>query len=83
MVDESVFLKNEDYYDSILGRTFYETKIPLSINLILKKGNVWKINKQMKTYHEEDIHEVFGSQYLPNIENHFMPIIYLGRVCVM
>lgn len=50
ITDEAEFLKNENYYDSILGKTFYETKIPLLVNLILKKGNLWKINKHLPLY---------------------------------
>ena len=49
----------------------------------MNKGNLWKINKQLPTYREEDVHEVFGGQYLPNIEDNFMPIIYLSRLCVL
>lgn len=76
-------MKNIDFYDSILGKTFYETKIPLLTSLILKKGNLWRISKQLPIYREEDVHEEFVSTYLPNIEDNFMPIVYLCRVEVM
>ena len=32
----------------------------------MKKGNLWRTNKFMQTYREEDIQEVFGD-YLPNL----------------
>ena len=48
--DETEFLKNQDYYEGLLGKTFYEVKMPLLINLILKKGNLWKISKHLPLY---------------------------------
>lgn len=50
----------------MIGKKFYETRMPLLISLIMKKGNLWKTNKQTMTYQEEDIQEVYG-QYLPNL----------------
>ena len=57
--------------------------MPLLISLIMRKGNLWKISKQLPMYKEEDVHEVFGGQYLPNIEDNFMPIVYLSRIQVL
>ena len=37
----------------------------------MKKGNLWRVNKQSLTYNEEEIQENFGD-YLLNIESHFM-----------
>jgi hypothetical protein len=53
--------------------------MPLLVSLILKKGNLWKISKHLPLYREDDIHEVFGSEYLPKIEDSFMPTIYLSQ----
>ena len=63
----------------MLGKKFYETKMPLISSLIIKKGNLWRITKQMATYGEENIQEIFGEEYLPNIEQNFMPFVYLVR----
>lgn len=46
--------------DCMLGKKFYETKMPLISSLIIKKGNLWRITKQMATYGEENIQEIFG-----------------------
>lgn len=50
------------------------------MNLILKKGNLWKISKHLSLYREQDVHEIFGSEYLPKIEENFMPTAYLSRI---
>ena len=42
----------------------------------MKKGNLWKTNKYLQTYREEDIQEVFGD-YLPNLERTPVPIVHL------
>lgn len=45
-------MKYEDNYDCILGKKFYETKMPLLTSLVVKKGNLWRINKNLKVYNE-------------------------------
>ena len=37
----------------------------------------------MPLYREEDVHEVFGSEYLPKIEDSFMPTVYLSKITVL
>lgn len=52
VIDEETFLKQQDYLDCILGKKFYETKMPLITYLVIKKGNLWRVSKQMSTYGE-------------------------------
>lgn len=49
----------------------------------MKKGNLWRISKHLPLYREEDVQEVFGSEYLPKIEDNFMPTVYLCYACVL
>jgi hypothetical protein len=53
VVDEEQFKKTQNYFDAFLGQKFYETKMPLLTSLIMKKGNLWKTNKQAMTYRED------------------------------
>ena len=52
VTDEDIFVKQQDYFQAFIGKKFYETKLPLIMSLIMKKGNIWKTNKQMMTYKE-------------------------------
>lgn len=76
IVDEEVYSKQQNYIDALLGKKFYETKLPLMTSLIMKKGNLWRTGKQSMTYKEEEIQEVFG-EYLPGIERSPIPTVYL------
>jgi hypothetical protein len=42
----------------------------------MKKGNLWKTNKQAMTYKEEEIQEMFG-EYLPGLERSPIPTVFL------
>lgn len=53
IVDEEVYSKQQNYIDALLGKKFYETKLPLITSLIMKKGNLWRTGKQSMTYKEE------------------------------
>jgi len=48
----------------------------------MKKGNIWKTNKQLMTYREEDVQEVYGD-YLPNLERTPLPMVHLIHQKVM
>ena len=71
-----MFTKQQDYFQTLMGKKFYETKLPLIMSLIMKKGNLWKINKSANTYREEDIQSVYGD-YLPNLQKTPLPTVHL------
>ncbi len=76
MVEEEVFRKQQDYFDAFLGQKFYETKMPLLTNLIMKKGNIWRTTKQAMTYREDEVQEIFG-EYLSEVERLPIPTVFL------
>ena len=55
LAEEEVFVKQQDYFQAFIGEKFYETKLPLIMSLIMKKGNLWKTNKSLQNYREEDV----------------------------
>ena len=82
VADEADFVKQQDYFQAFIGKKFYQTKLPLLMSLIMKKGNIWKTNKQLMTYREEDVQEVYGD-YLPNLERTPLPMVHLIHQKVM
>ena len=76
IADQDVFIKQQEYFQTFIGKKFYETRLPLMISLIMKKGNLWRTGKQSMAYREEQIQEVFGD-YLPNLDRTPLPVVYL------
>lgn len=43
-------------FAAMIGRSFYEVNLPLISSLIMRKGNIWKVNKQSLSYNESEVH---------------------------
>jgi hypothetical protein len=43
-------VKQKDYFEAFIEKKFYETRLPLMISLVMKKGNLWKTGRHAMTY---------------------------------
>lgn len=50
VTQEDVFVKQKDYFEAFIEKKFYETRLPLIISLVMKKGNLWKTARHAMTY---------------------------------